>query len=531
MEYTGDLAGSTRDLIVTIICAVVVAVHAWDRYNTPESNRVSTTRSAFLFTGAGYVSASLILFLLLSQVVLRPSALPRDVLVYLEIEGIQEILAKYCAPPVLAAVILTVLLPHAPILRSADDWLLNRFQAWGSIPQGVRNLAGKLAPQALQFRPADVTHLQEWILEEGEIPNELAKIVSADPPETSRGSFTRVLRLYRELQGLEGVSGYQSAFRSRQDAWQGIKDDFRVFVAESQAFFVLFEQLTPIEGTASEEALAKAKKCYRDICRKMHRDTTEFLAQLLLMVEGSDQRIINRLQPIGFAAPAQPGPHMQVGPFLFIGAMMIFGMLGVVSVFSPQHAHVLPAPVNAILIGTTRTIGILAAILPKLRWSTCRPDGRGNLPYLSWLGWAGVAAIVSLLIERSAYAIALGDVVAGLDFVRFPLRPIAPMALATSLVISILCDVDLHLGYGWTRRITEGLLCAVAMAVSVFICIHLLDLTPSTGGPSSPLRPYIISSALGFVSGFFAPYFYRRARDEEPVPEIEPSHAMDGRPA
>lgn len=56
----------TADLLVTLICALVVAIHAWDRYNTPESNRVSTTRSAFLFTGAGYVGASLLLFLLLS---------------------------------------------------------------------------------------------------------------------------------------------------------------------------------------------------------------------------------------------------------------------------------------------------------------------------------------------------------------------------------------------------------------------------------------------------------------------------------
>jgi hypothetical protein len=395
----------------------------------------------------------------------------------------------------------------------------------------VRDLAKKLEPQALQLGPADVAQLQKWIEAEPEIPDELAKVVSAESSETSRGSVTRILRLYRELENLEAASRYQSAFRSRQDAWQGIKEDFRVFLAETQAFFVLFEQLTPLEGTAGEAALAKAKKCYRDISRKIHTDMAEFLAQLLLMVEGSDPRILNRLHSIGFVPVSQPGPQIQVGPFLFIGAMMIFGMLGVVSVFSPQHAHVLPAPVNAILIGTTRTIGIIAAILPKMRWGKCRPDGRGNLPYLSWLGWAGVAAIVSLLIERSAYAIALGDVGAGLDFVRFPLRPIAPMALATSLVISILCDVDLHLGYGWTRRITEGLLCAVAMAVSVFICIHLLDLTPSTGGPSSPLKPYIISSALGFVSGFFAPYFYRRARDEEPVPEIEPSHAMDGRPA
>jgi hypothetical protein len=529
MEHSaGDLsqtAGHTADLLVTIICAVVVAVHAWDRYNTPESNRVSTTRAAFLFTGAGYVSTSLILFLLISKVALQPGLLTPGVLMFLEIEGIKEILANYCAPPVLAAVILTVLLPHTPILNSADDWLLKRFQAWGSIPQGIRNLAGKLAPQALHLGPADVAELQDWIETEAEVPNELAKIVSADPPDTSRGSLTRVLRIYRELLKLEAVSGYQFAFRSRQDAWEKIKEDFRVFLAESQAFFVLFEQLTPLEGAAGETALAKAKKCYRDICRKSHRDITEFLAQLLLMVEGSDQRIINRLQPIGFVPSTSVGPHMQVGPFVFMGAMMIFGMLGVVSVVSPHQSHVLPPAVSAILIGTTRTIGILTAILPKLRWSRSCPDHDGNPPYLAWLGWAAVAAVISLVIDRSAYAIALGELGAGLDFVADPVTPMAPMAFSTSLVLSILCDVDLHLGQGWARRVSEGLLGAVGAAISIYICTHLLFLTASTGRVWVWM-PYVVSSGLGFISGFFAPYLYRRARGEESAAQLAPSHAV-----
>src|SRR5271155_721043 len=109
------------DLLVTLICIAVVAVHAWDRYNTPKSNRVSTTQAAFLFTGAGYISASLILFLFLSEVALQPAPPQGGVLAFLEIEGIQDILKGYCAPQVLAAFILTVLLPHTPILSSADD--------------------------------------------------------------------------------------------------------------------------------------------------------------------------------------------------------------------------------------------------------------------------------------------------------------------------------------------------------------------------------------------------------------------------
>ena len=250
------------------------------------------------------------------------------------------------------------------------------------------------------------------------------------------------------------------------------------------------------------------------------------------MVEGSDQRIINRLQPIGFVSSTRVGPDMQVGPFLFIGAMMIFGMLGVVSVVSPHQSHILPPAVNAILIGTTRTIGILTAVLPKLRWSQFCPDCRGNPPYLAWLGWAAVAAILAFVIERAAYAIALTDLGAALNFSQYPLRPMAPMAFATSLVLSILCDVNLHLGLGWARRVSEGLIGAVAGAVSIFICIQLLSISSATGQVWPPL-PYVVSSGLGFVGGFFAPYLYRRARDEEPTAETGPSQAISetGKPA
>ncbi len=506
------------DLLVTAVCGLIVAFYAWDRYNTPATNRISTTRSLFLFTGAGYISASLTLFLLLSEVALKPGAA-----IFLDLEGLKSILAHYSAPPVLAAVLLTVLLPNTPLVSSADKWLLERFQSWGRIPQGVRNLADELTPKALQLGAAELGQLQEWIENDGEVPNELTKLVSADPPESSRGSLARVLRLYVELQKLEASTAYRAAFRSRQDAWLAIKEDFHVFVAESQAFFVLFEKLTPLEGTAGEAAFTKAKKYYRDICRKMHRDMTEFLAQLLLMVEGNDHRIVTRLQSLGFSPLAEPGPHIEVGPFVFMGAMMIFGMLGVGSVFSP-HTPVLSPTVNAILIGTTRTLGILTAILPKMHWSKCRPDRRGNPPYLSWLGWAGIAAILSLLIERATLSIYYADLGASVDFATYPLRPMAPMAFVTSLIISILCDVDLHLGHGWARRVSEGLLSAIAAAVGIFICIHLLFLTASTGRIWFWM-PYAISSGLGFVSGFFAPYLYRRARDEELAPQMAASPA------
>ena len=148
-----------------------------------------------------------------------------------------------------------------------------------------------------------------------------------------------------------------------------------------------------------------------------------------------------------------------------------------------------------------------------------------TFPDIAWLEWAVIAAVFSLLIERSALAVAHQAFLAEFDFDDYPLSPMAPMAFASSLSIAILCDVDLGLGRGLVRRVTEGLLCGVAMMIAIFICIHLLAIPPATKGQVPSWFPAVFSFSLGFASGFFAPYLYRRAREEETVGPTVPVHA------
>lgn len=511
----------TDNLYVTLVCALIVVFYAARRYNTPESNRLSTTRSLFFLTGVGYVAASFTLFLLLSLVVLKPG-----VLTFLGVEDVQRAIKHYAAPPVLAAVILTTLLPNTLVVSAADNWMLRRFQLWGRIPHGVRNLADRLTAESFQMRAGDVAKLREWIFADSDIPNEVANDLGAEAAESASGGLARVVRLYSELQRLEALPSYRAAFRSRQDTWQAIQANFKVFIAESQAFFVLFEQLKPLPETAGEEALRRAKQCYRGISEKSYRDMTEYLAQLLLIVEASEARINSRLQSIGFFPREEVCPHLDVGPILFMGFVMTVGMLALVAVILPPVVPTLPLPMIAILIGATRTIGVLTAILPKLRWNTQRADDHHGFPYSAWLEWAFVAGALSFLIERTAIAMAHYTLSAELDITDYPLSPMAPLAFATSLSIAILCDVDLRLVNGLARRIVEGVLCAGALAFTMFICTQLLGLTPVTKGQAPSWLPLVVSSSLGFVCGFVAPHLYRRARQNEPVlPMVTPQPA------
>ena len=387
-------------------------------------------------------------------------------------------------------------------------------------------MADTLTQNTLPVTDAVLSNLQDYMLSDGDIPNELTTRISADSSGTSRGNLTRVLRLYQELEKLEGSPDYAKAFRVRQDAWQAIRADFRVFTAQSQAFFVLFDQLTPVEGSAGTNALKQARDRYNDICRKLHAHLAQFLAQLLLMVEGSDVMIKNRLQSIGFCIVEPPCIPLPIGPFVFMGVVMIVAILGVVAVV-PTPKGALPLAITAILIGTTKTIGVLAAVLPKLRWSAFRPDSQGNLPYLAWLTSAGLAAIVSFFIERAVLSAAHQDISAAFDFGQYPLTPMAPTTFAISLAIAIICDVDLRLGRGWNLP-PDGRNALRRRDVVYPLHLHASARhTLRDGSPDAGLVPRnIFSFSLGFVGGLVAPHLYRGYRGEEPQTLTAPGMAV-----
>lgn len=157
-----------------------------------------------------------------------------------------------------------------------------------------------------------------------------------------------------------------------------------------------------------------------------------------------------------------------VGAFIFMGVVMMLAILGVVAVVRPASGPI-PLAVAALLIGLTKTIGILAAILPKVRWSWFRSDSDGRYPYMAWVVSAILAVVVSFFVERVAFGILDHKLLSALDFVQFPVTPLAPTTFTLCLAIAILCDVDLGLGAGWLRRISEGMLCGATMLTTIFV--------------------------------------------------------------
>lgn len=498
-----------HETLASIICALAVLAYAAQRYNTPETNRHTTTRMMFYLSGAGYVLASFILFLILSWAILSDPG----VLGFLGLDNADNLAARFSAP-VLAALVLTALLPNAKVLRVGDSWLLKRFQAWGRIPYGARSLADKLTAASLPIDRTELNRIKAWVRSSGDIPTELERYIGIAPSTSAAGMLTRLVWLHQRLVELAASPEYAGAFRWQEHAAQQLQAEFGIFMAQSHAFFVLFDHLGASSSDSRDDARNRAEDRYKSICEQIYRHATEFLAVLLLRVEGSDTRIADRLRQMGFALDAHC-PPVSVGPMVFVGCMLAVLVLALASV-APQHDGRMPLLVFALLLGFTQTVALAVAVVPKLRFAWFREDSAGNPPYLAWITSAVLAGLLGFLIDRAVSAAIVGQPAAVWDFVTVPVTPRGPMAAATAFVIAAVCDLDMPIRSERLRRVVEGILCGAFTAGTIFVCLHLLQLPSATKGHVPSWLPFLFAFGIGFVSGSLVPHVYRRDRSRDP---------------
>jgi hypothetical protein len=493
---------------VVLICGFFVAFYAASRYNTPESNRRSTTRILFWTTGAGYVLTSVLLYLVLCRVVLEPGMLS-----FLGVDDAQKTVAKYAAPPILAALVLTTLLPQVIMVKDCDAWLLKQFQVWGRIPFGVRHLADKLAVASLPVSNNDLVRMRAWITQEADIPSELSKWLTPDSLNVAHNRFTRLFKQYLWIAELNSDPKYLRELKSRNTDWKEIDVNFRVFMVQSEAFFVLFEHLSRVSGgeEAGELAQKQARVRYRDVCNSVQANLVEFIAQVMLSVEGTDHGIAQRLAELGCTGEDLFYPPMPIGPLLFTGFILMVFMLASLAFTNQQSTGHIPAPLVVLQIAISQTIAMLVAVLPKLRSPAFRRGAGDDLPYMAWLFAALLAGVLAFTVERGNIAFLERSTAAALDFANYPLRPLAPAAVMSALAVSILCDVELPIVRQWLRRTVEGSLCGLALVFTIVVCLKLLAFEPATSNFAPIWFPFFFSFCIGFCIGSTAPHLYRVA--------------------
>ena len=151
--------------------ALFVILHAFDRYNTPSTNRCTTTFLQFIIYGLLYCLAMALIYLFLAAVLDSSPETIQFVKNFLNIPGqgnaLDGIDFVNQSKPFISALLVTTVLPNAPWIKNFDKWLLQVFWDFGRIPYYVTQQAESLRQAGYIIDPGKRKNLEVYATKYG----------------------------------------------------------------------------------------------------------------------------------------------------------------------------------------------------------------------------------------------------------------------------------------------------------------------------------------------------------------------------
>jgi len=503
--------------LVILAGSLLVLLYTWHRFSEPSANRSSTTAIRYYLAAAFYCLWGLFIYATLVIVLAASPDSASKTLQALMPADLKSFTAGLPLP-ILAALLLTVLLPKVPAIAYADGWVREQIEYMASIPYEVRRLAAELersdapgsgvtftlAPavqervrqrmQAQEFAPAHVrfgdgndlaalwTKASALVLSMAEwrADSKLASVC-----DTCAVAVDEIVQLHEEL-----MPRVRRCLRALS-AMHGEPDD-----TESRAI------LSEYTGEVDRHVKTLLSKIYRAAaaatlrCELTHQDRMARLTKLgFRFDEGLSSApftVAHRLTAMyaGLAAS-------------FMTLKITLAQLGLARWPGYPFTMALSA-----LVPLTYVVAVLWAIFLKRSWGgATRPRGEAR-PFLAYL-------LSGLLAAASNLPLALG-----LAFLHPMSTGDVADALAKSLVWVLLSFttasttafmIDDHprsIARRWGGRWSEGVVQgAVTAAIAFLVGRILLETEFDTRLVLAQLVP--VAGAIGFAVGALVPTWYR----------------------
>jgi hypothetical protein len=519
------------------LSAVVIVVFAVDRFKTPPSDprdgvvpyRISrsTTTAASYYTAVslyGAIALGVFAFLLLS-----PQALDRLVATAPEIgDGIPAWARQ--SPPLLVALILTVLLPKIPILSSMDEWFRTRLQRMAAIPHEVRRLSAELRRAPFRVTTERRQELGQAMAAKGFEPGD----VRFDDGSTPQHLWTKLSALMRELDGWEADDRFTSYVLTYPNEFTALRLRYEALLPKAAKCFGLLRELA---GDPEPARRSGAIYAYRDDfvheAEALLKDVYEAVSHAVLLCQLTQRARVSQLIRLGFGLDPEPPRRLTLNELLglFTGMTVVYA-LGFVLM---QHGHGegpglrLNLFVLALMIAIIYCVAVWSAIAPKVRWRGARRSPTTGRPWgwylLSGLMAAGTGAVISYGVRLVMFR---GEIVKAWEF-YWQTSPWAIMTFATAYGLAFLADDEPKAGFGGVLtaerlRWVEGLALTAVLVIAAWLVHDLLLGAHETAVtlqathpdlPVPPVRPLgeieLLTVVIGFAIGSLVPSWYRTA--------------------
>jgi hypothetical protein len=357
--------------VILMICILIMALHADQRFNTPLRQRSTTRRRLYQEARFAYIFLTVSLFVVSALALGFWDELERQS-PYLQV--------------LIPLLFLTDGIPHLPFLREIDLAVLEFFKRTAKIPREVERWSLQLRPELLSVKASDLADLKTFIEDESALRNELQNHLRADEGdgvEISEYRLTRVLMLYKHLTDLALLSRYERFFGDYAEEWAQAKDDFQNFCNRAATALELAAKYRSEHAVAAhKELIEETRDNFRVSCRQVFSQLAVLLAGALVSCEQDEEHIAEALRQVGFDLKYEKTIAFPVDELCLVGLIVLVYLLTAYPLVqhflgSPKKSALLPPATWPILIFlsyvTAVTITVALFVLPPSRVHRTRP--------------------------------------------------------------------------------------------------------------------------------------------------------------
>ena len=495
-----------------LLGGVLVLFYAGQRFNTPTTNRSSTTAVRYFVSLFFYfivvigVYAILVYFPHLFGFMLQTNA------------AAVPAWTKGISLPLLIALLLTVLLPKMPFLHMIDQWICRQLQDMAAIPWEVLRLSAELRKDTLHITAEEQVVIRDQLLSDG-FQREDIVFEERDSPKSLWIQLTALLQKVQDWESDRRMAAYVAASGGELEKLR--RRHQALFSKAKTCFYLMNEHAEGGATGKTHEAVFRYREDFVERVEQLRHDSFDFIARGVLRAELTDGAREVRLNALGFSID-WPDP-----PFTLNQVMLLFVVLCVVVlsgfVLFAETARGLPFGLiltRSIMISVIYSVAVACAVVPKTRWNIARTQA-GDVRPIAFYVLAGLMAVAITQVTSFGFNSALTGVTCAWERSQLS-YPWALISFCTALTTGIMVDNPRFAVMSpWQQRCGEGLLQGGGMFGAAYITYAWLvqrfyAVQPLCNAKYQvpPMKTMMIMAGLvGFVLGFFIPSWYRRHQE------------------
>ena len=437
-----------------VLGGVFVLFHSGTRFNTPSTNRSSTTAARYFMGLFLYclVSISVYAMLVAFPHLLGFAQFGQQI-------GTDSSFNKISLP-LFVALLLTVLLPKIPILNSVDKWVYEQLKYVSAIPGEVIRLSAELRKDDLKISIEEQEEVRQQLENDGFDPKDIVFEKNKSPMSV----WTNLTLLFQKVEGWKSDRRMAGYIASSQIELQKLHDRKQLLVSKAKTCFHLLNE--DIQGEATRrthEATVRYREDFTERVDQLTQDMFDFIARGVLRAELTDGAREHRLKAMGFSLE-WPDEFSLNELLLFFGVVCIVMMSGFVlfgAAFTKLSFEAML--IRAIMISVIYSVAVACAVLPKTRWGFARSEVGEVRP----IGFYLVAGLMSAAISQLTGLFFNLLLTHRFDWALQRARLTYPwllMSFATALITAIMVDnPQLQMMSPKRQRCLEGLAQGVLM--------------------------------------------------------------------